>query len=209
VQSREDIWPLGQKAVNKHLKLTPATAMGHMNQRRQNTRSTKPKLIAQDDEDITPLGSEEKTHIVFEVVLDHGQVYTDLTGAFPTRSSKGNNVLMICYSYDANYIHPIVMKSKSGAEWDRAFGVVFEEMTAKGFKPKLQTMDNEAPAALKNYFTEKEMSYQFVPPIATAQMRLRELSERLRDILKQSLPQSIPTSRRTCGIDFFHRQKSL
>jgi hypothetical protein len=75
-------WPgLTVEAVNKHLKLTPAIAMGHMNQRRQNTRSTKPKLIAQDDEDITPLGSEEKTHLVFAVVLDHGQVNTDLTGA--------------------------------------------------------------------------------------------------------------------------------
>jgi hypothetical protein len=92
-------WPgLTVEAVNKHLKLTPATAMGHMNQRRQNTMSTKPKLIAKDDEDITPLGSEEKIHLVFAVVLDHGQVYTDLTGAFPTRSSRGNNGLMICYS---------------------------------------------------------------------------------------------------------------
>jgi hypothetical protein len=103
------------EAVNTHFKLTHVTAMGHMNQRRQNTRSTKPKLIAQDDEDITPLGSEEKTHPVFAVVLEHGQVYTDFTGAFPTRSSWGNNGLMICYSYDANYIRPIAMKSKSGA----------------------------------------------------------------------------------------------
>jgi hypothetical protein len=47
------------------------------------------------------------------------------------------------------------MKSKFGAEWVRAFGVVFDKMTEKGFKPKLQTMDNEASAALKNYFTEK------------------------------------------------------
>jgi hypothetical protein len=62
---------------------------------------------------------------------------------------------MICYSYDANYIHPIAMKSKSGAKWVRSFSVLFDEMTAKGFKPKLQTMDNEASAALKNYFTEK------------------------------------------------------
>jgi hypothetical protein len=158
-------WPgLAVEAVNKHLKLTPATAMGHMNQRRQNTRSTKPKSIAQDNDGITPLRSEEKTHLVFAVVLDQGQVYTDLAGAFPTRSSKGNNGLMICYSYDSNYIRPIAMKSKSGAEWVRSFGVVFDEMTAKGFKPKLQTMDNEASAALKNYFTEKEMSYQLVPP---------------------------------------------
>jgi hypothetical protein len=56
------------------------------------------------------------------------------------------------------------MKSKYGAEWVRAFGVVSDEMTANGFKPKLQTIDNEASAALKNYFTEKEMNYQLVPP---------------------------------------------
>jgi hypothetical protein len=56
------------------------------------------------------------------------------------------------------------MKYKSGAEWVKAFGVVFDEMTAKGFKPKLQTMNNEASAALKEFFTEKEMSYQLVPP---------------------------------------------
>jgi hypothetical protein len=34
-------WPgLTEDAINKHLKMTPATAMGHMNQRRQNIRST-------------------------------------------------------------------------------------------------------------------------------------------------------------------------
>jgi hypothetical protein len=76
---------------------------------------------------------------------------------------------MICYSYGANYIRPIVIKSKSSAEWVRAFGVFFDEMTSKGFKPKLQTMDNEASAALTKYFTEKEMNYQLVPPPALSQ----------------------------------------
>jgi hypothetical protein len=34
-------WPgLTEEAIHKHLKLTPATAMGHMNQRRHNIRST-------------------------------------------------------------------------------------------------------------------------------------------------------------------------
>jgi hypothetical protein len=58
-------------------------------------------------------------------------------------------VLIVCYSYDANCIKPIAMKYKSGAEWVRAFGIVFDEITAKDFTPKLQTMDNEAYAALK------------------------------------------------------------
>jgi hypothetical protein len=48
------------------------------------------------------------------------------------------------------------LKSKSGSEWVKLFGVVFDEMTAKGFKPKLQKMDNEASAALKNDFTKKK-----------------------------------------------------
>jgi hypothetical protein len=71
---------------------------------------------------------------------------------------------MVCYYYDANYIRTIAIKSNSGAEWVRAFGIVFDEMTSKGLNPKLQTMDNEASVALKNYFMEKEMSYQLVPP---------------------------------------------
>jgi hypothetical protein len=158
-------WPgLMEEAINKHLKLTPAAAMGHINQKRQNILSTKEKLLETEDEDIIPMGSGEKTHLVFAVVLDQGQIHTDLTGNLPTRSSKGNNRLMICYSYDANYIRPIAMKSKSCAEWVSSCGVVFDEMTSKGFKPKVQTMDNEASAALKNYFTEKEMNYQLVPP---------------------------------------------
>jgi hypothetical protein len=39
---------LTEEAINKHLKLTPATAMGHVNQRRQNIRSTsKTPIVAQ------------------------------------------------------------------------------------------------------------------------------------------------------------------
>jgi hypothetical protein len=40
----------------------------------------------------------------------------------------------------------------------------FRRDAAKGFRPTLQKMDNEASAALKNYFTGKEMNYQLVPP---------------------------------------------
>jgi hypothetical protein len=41
------MWPgLTEDSINKHLQLTPATAMGHMNQRRQNIRSTSKAPIA-------------------------------------------------------------------------------------------------------------------------------------------------------------------
>jgi hypothetical protein len=87
-------WPgLTEEAIHKHLKLTPATAMGHMNQKRQKIRSTSKIVhVTSDLEDIyvTPVGTGEKTNLVYAVAIDQGQLYIDLTGRFPVRSSKGN-----------------------------------------------------------------------------------------------------------------------
>jgi hypothetical protein len=71
---------LTEDAINKHLKMTPSTAMGHMNQRRQNMRSTSKEVqMTSDLEDkvVTPVGTGEKTHLVYAVVIDHGQFCTD------------------------------------------------------------------------------------------------------------------------------------
>jgi hypothetical protein len=89
-------WPgLTKNTINKHLKLTPATVMGHMNQRRQNTRSTSKAQIADVPTTDTSVGT--KTHLVYAVLVDQGQLYTDLTGKFPVRSRKGNSYVMVCY----------------------------------------------------------------------------------------------------------------
>jgi hypothetical protein len=87
-------WPgLTEDAINKHLKLTPATAMGHMNQRHQNIRSTSKAPIEKQPAPDTDLGT--KTHLVHALVVDQGQLYTDLTGKFPVRSSKGNSYVVV------------------------------------------------------------------------------------------------------------------
>jgi hypothetical protein len=80
---------LTEDAINKYLKLTPKTTMGHMNQKQQDIRSTNKKVKSEsEDEDITPQAAGRKTHLVFAVVLDQGQIYTDLTGNLPAQSSK-------------------------------------------------------------------------------------------------------------------------
>jgi hypothetical protein len=156
-------WPgLTEDAINKHLKLNPATAMGHMNQRRKNIRSTSKAPINKQPTIDTDLGT--KTHLVCAVVVDQGQLYTDLTGKFPVRSSKGNSYVMVSYIYDCNYVKVIPMKSRSASECVKAYDTVHQELTVKGFKPKLQTLDNEASAALKNFFTANDIDYQLVPP---------------------------------------------
>jgi hypothetical protein len=75
-------WPgLTEDTINKNLKLTPATAMGHINQQRRNIGSTSKTPIADQPTPDTDLGA--KTHLVYAVVVDQGQLYTDLTGKFP------------------------------------------------------------------------------------------------------------------------------
>jgi hypothetical protein len=56
------------------------------------------------------------------------------------------------------------MKSRSASEWVNAYDHIQQELTAKGFKPKLQTLNNEASSALKHSFTANDMEYQLVPP---------------------------------------------
>jgi hypothetical protein len=156
-------WPgLTEDAINKKLKLTPATVLVHMNQRRQNIRSTSKAPIGIQPTLDTYLGT--NTHLVYAVVVDQGQLYIDLTGKFLVRSSKGNSYVMVCYIYDCNYVKVIPMKSRSASEWVKSYDTIHQELTVKGFKPKLQTLDNEASAALKNFFTVNDIAYQLVPP---------------------------------------------
>jgi hypothetical protein len=136
--------------------------MGRMNQRCQNIRSTS-KVPMRRCPQLTQTWA-KKTHLVYAVLVDQGQLYTEMTGKFLVRSSKGNSYVMVCYVYDFNYIKVVPMKSRSASEWVNAYYHIHRELTVKGFKPKLQTLDNEASAALKNFFTAIDVEYQLVPP---------------------------------------------
>jgi hypothetical protein len=153
---------LTEDAIHTHLKLTPATAMGHMNQRRHNIISTSNAPILEVLPTDTDLGT--KTHLVYAVLVDQGQLYTDLTGKSLVRSSGENSYVMVCYVYDCNYGKAILMKSRSALEWVKAYDHIHLELTVKGFKPKLHTLDNEASATLKNLLTANDMEYQLVTP---------------------------------------------
>jgi hypothetical protein len=140
--------------------------MGHMNQRLQNMRSTSKTPITASIEDVPATNTNfgTKTYLVYVVLVDQGQLYTDLTGKILVRSSKGKSYVMVCYVYYCNYVKVVPMKSRSASEWVKAYYHVHQELTAKGFKPKLQTLDNEASAALKHFFTTNDVEYQLVPP---------------------------------------------
>jgi hypothetical protein len=56
---------------------------------------------------------------------------------------------MVCYVYDCNYVKVIPIKSRPASERAEAYDTIHQELTVKCFKPKLQTLDNEALNALK------------------------------------------------------------
>jgi hypothetical protein len=122
-------WPgLTEQAINKHLKLTPVTAMGTMNQRRRNVRSTSKNPVNSDIEDatVTPAGSANKTHLVYALLVDQGQLYTDITGKFPVRYTKGNWSIMVFYVFDCNYVKVVPMKSRSASEWVKSYDLIHQ-----------------------------------------------------------------------------------
>jgi hypothetical protein len=97
-------WPgLNEHSVEKCLAKSTTTAKGHLNQQRQNARTTTIKdthlLDSETDQD-----QGIKTQFVYAATIDAGQIYTDQTGRFPVVSSKGNKYIMILYDYDSNVI---------------------------------------------------------------------------------------------------------
>ena len=66
--------------------------------------------------------------MVLEMRRMNGTIYTDLTGALPVTSARGNKLLYIAYSYDANGILWEPMKSKNDSEMSRVFKTVYNEL---------------------------------------------------------------------------------
>jgi hypothetical protein len=71
---------------------------------------------------------------------------------------------MLYYVYDSNYVKVIPIKSRYAWEWVKYYDHIHQELTVKGFRPKLQTLDNEASAALKIFFTANDVAYHLVLP---------------------------------------------
>ena len=75
--------------------------------------------------------------MVLEMRRMNGTIYTDLTGAFPLNSARGNKLLYIAYSYYANGILWEPMKGKNDSEMSRVFKIVYNKLEKKRNKTKI------------------------------------------------------------------------
>jgi hypothetical protein len=103
------------------------------------------------------------TQFIYAATIDAGQIYTDQTGISPVVSSKGNKYIMILYDYDSNDILAQPIKDRTAPELLKAFQLMEQELVARGLKPRLMKLDNEASKLLKTYFHQQNNTFQLVP----------------------------------------------
>ena len=99
----------------------------------------------------------KKTNDVMYYVYDSGNgvAYTDLTGKFPYRSTRGNNYIMVAYNYDANAILTEPMKNREAATLLEAWKIINENFVNAGVRPNTYVMDNEISNDLNKRFKKQ------------------------------------------------------
>jgi hypothetical protein len=107
---------------------------------------------------------EDKCNYSYAAVMETNQIYTDLTGIFPTTSLSGNKYILILYDYDSNSVLSAPMKNRGDKDMMRAFDVLINFLIIRGLKPHFQRLDNEASLALINCLTKQGIHYQLTPP---------------------------------------------
>lgn len=92
------------------------------------------------------------------------KIYTNYTGKFPHRSSKGNHYIMVVYEYKANAILVEPLKNRSGSSLLATYEKNYKQLHSSGFQLKLHILDNKASADFKLYLRKNNIQYELVSP---------------------------------------------
>jgi hypothetical protein len=160
------------KLVREYLPESTATAKGHMNCNRKGLRSTtktdKLQNQATTEEDFRPKIDEEAEVEIFVgatiAEANDGTICTDQTGHFPIMSYSGMKYQFVAYEYRSNAILIRPLRDQTDASLKEAFESVYEYLASKGFKPKLNVMDNQCSKAIEQYIKSTGADIQLVNP---------------------------------------------
>jgi hypothetical protein len=169
-------WPaLTQENVVKHLRLEEPTILGHMDQQRQHTRSTKtrttehsnslPSEVQENEADTHDIDGQSRTRQAFVAMHDlpTGRVYTDQTGSFPVVSAQGTKAIMVLYDHDSNAILVEGITSRGKTELVRAYKMLLNRLRAAGVNPTVQRMDNEVSNIFKEFLQQENIGLELTP----------------------------------------------
>ena len=165
--------------LRKHPPHSIAMIKGHMDQSRQNQRSTRTDTqpdtaptpdatpSSPSDDDIAPTSPtpNHRSHLCYAAVFEPtGQVFTDQTGRFVTPSSTGNNYLLLLYDFDSNAIIAEPIKNRTGPSILAGYTRLHATLLNAGLHPRLQRLDNECSEPLKQFLRDQDIDFQLAPP---------------------------------------------
>jgi hypothetical protein len=172
-------WPmLTAKTVRQHLPqdeegwITPAPRrtqpQPQQDREPQLMTGSKTTDISEEVTDDNMPTTEQPTNAAFANMIElsnvDGKSYSDLTGRFPCKSELGNLYVMVLYAYDANAILVEPIKNRSDSKKLKAMELLINRAN-KGTTLKVQWMDNEASAAMKQLLQNNfGMQFQLAPP---------------------------------------------
>ncbi len=93
-----------------------------------------------------------------------GIVYHNLMGSFPFMLFDGSICFFILFHYESNAILATPIAGLDDVSIFNAYKRFFKDLTAKGFKPKLNVMDNQATKHIKKFLTKNNCKLQVVEP---------------------------------------------
>ena len=93
-----------------------------------------------------------------------GVLYNDLTGSFSYMSLKGNVCYLIMYHYESNAILGLPISGFDDNTVFAAYKTQFEFLENKGFKIKLNVMDNQCTKQIKKFLTDKDCELMLIEP---------------------------------------------
>jgi hypothetical protein len=109
----------------------------------------------------------EKTIFIHVVDIEDKatqKMWTDQTGQFPKKSSKGNQYIMVLTESDSDAILVEPMKNRTSGEMICMYQTLVEQLRVAGIAPKEHILDNECSEDFKAAITTNNMTYQLVPP---------------------------------------------
>ena len=183
-------WPsLTVAQITKYAPNSIATIKGHQHALRSNIQSTKkqgPRALplsyaaaaaAANVEEIRTIIDPPslRTNDVFCATQEiSGKTFSDQTGKFVCPSTSGNKYLFILYHYDSNTIHARAIPSRTKQQLLKAYKSIVHDLTIRGYKPRLHTLDNEISNEMKDYMDKEDIAYQLTP----VGLHRRNLAER-------------------------------
>ena len=148
-------WPgLTYDRISRNLHEAEATTKGHLDQ----------EMTGIQPSSANPDSTQRTNNIMVDIQPITGKTYSDLTGRFPTISSRGNQYIFIMYDYDSNAILAEPMKNRTSPELVRACSALHSLLIKRGLQPKFHVLDNEASVALQDAITNNKIEFQLAPP---------------------------------------------